>query len=104
VTPNEERRFLRRIAKRLDAPPRSQTIQLLARLGAWLLLVLVFFLLIRFDRRGLPVVAQLFVSALSGAAIMLVILNTQSSKVWPVLSRFISREDLRKRLQELGDA
>ena len=103
MTPSEERRFLRRIDKRLDARPRSPTVQLLIRLGAWLLLVLVFFLLMQLDREGFPLVAQLFISALAGAAIMLMILKTQASKAWPVLSRFISREDLRKRLEDLRD-
>jgi hypothetical protein len=102
VTPNEERRFLRRIAKQLDTPPRSRVKSFLVQIGLGLSLVLGLFLVTHFGR-ALSQLAQLFVAAMAGAAFVLLFMDAQSKRLWQILSALISRDSLAKRLQELGD-
>ena len=102
MTPKEETRLLSGVLKRLEGDSGISNHGRWFAIVNWLILVAAFVALFSIGPRvGTIVYVVACVACLLGVTTSLVVIYQRSVEQWPVLSRFISADEIRRRLDEL---
>ena len=101
MSPTYERKFLRSILKRIDQGPSRVFAMKRAQLYVWLALIVATSLAFALSQhQSIYVTAFAFVTI--GVAYTNLSFKVAAARAWPTLGRFINRQMIVDRLQELG--